>query len=65
MIIIKYFGIYQDAVKNDESFIYHSILSPMMNIGIITDTEVVKKLYDYYLKYKKDKSIQSIEAFLR
>jgi hypothetical protein len=37
----------------------------MMNIGIITDTEVVKKLYDYYLKYKKDKSIQSIEAFLR
>ena len=62
---LKYFGIYQDAVKDDESFLYHSILSPMMNIGIITDSEVVKISYKYYLEHKKDIPIQSIEAFLR
>jgi len=36
-----------------------------MNIGLITDSEVIKISYNYYLKNKKDIPIQSIEAFLR
>ena len=62
---LKYFGIYEDAVHSEDNFIYHSVLSPMMNIGLITDTEVVKISYDFYLKNQEDIPIQSIEAFLR
>ena len=62
---LKYFGTYEDAVHSEDNFVYHSVLSPMMNIGILTDKEVVKISYSYYLKNKKEIPIQSIEAFLR
>lgn len=59
------FGLYEDAVSESEPFIYHSILSPMMNIGLITDSEVVDMSYNYYLDHKKSISIQSFEGFIR
>jgi len=59
------FGPYEDAVNESEPFIYHSVLSPMMNIGILTDTQVVTKTYKYYLANKKDISIESFEGFIR
>ena len=42
------FGKYEDAETMRDPFLFHSVLSPMMNIGLITDNEVlniVKKLY--------------------
>jgi len=62
---LKNFGIYEDAVHSEDNFIYHSILSPMMNIGLITDKEVVHTSYKYYNEHIKEIPIQSIEAFLR
>jgi deoxyribodipyrimidine photolyase-related protein len=59
------FGKYQDAVAEKEPFLYHSILSPMMNIGLITDTEVVKISYDYYKKHSNIISLESFEGFIR
>jgi|UniRef100_A0A6C0EDJ3 deoxyribodipyrimidine photolyase-related protein len=59
------FGKYQDAVIESEPFLYHSILSPMMNIGLITDTEVVKISYDYYKKHSHIINIESFEGFIR
>jgi deoxyribodipyrimidine photolyase-related protein len=59
------FGPYEDAVNESEPFIYHSVLSPMMNIGILTDTQVVTKSYEYYLAHKKYISIESFEGFIR
>jgi len=59
------FGTYEDAVNDSEPFIYHSVLSPMMNIGIITDIEIVNISYKYYLKNKKKITIQSFEGFIR
>lgn len=68
-IFLKYrltkFGKYEDAVHSNDDFIYHSVLSPMMNIGIITDKEVVNISYKYYLKHQDDIPLESIEAFLR
>lgn len=58
------FGPYEDAVKEEDPFIYHSVLSPMMNIGLITDTEVIKISYEYYQTNKKI-PIQSFEGFIR
>lgn len=59
------FGPYEDAVNETEPFVYHSVLSPMMNIGILTDTQVVTKSYQYYLDNKKSISIESFEGFIR
>ena len=35
------FGQYEDAVKNDNNFIFHSALSAILNIGILTHKEVI------------------------
>jgi deoxyribodipyrimidine photolyase-related protein len=59
------FGPYEDAVNETEPFVYHSVLSPMMNIGILTDTQVINKSYQYYLAHKKSISIESFEGFIR
>ena len=59
------FGLYEDAVDEKEPFIYHSVLSPMMNIGLLTDTQVVDISYKFYLKNIKKISIQSFEGFIR
>jgi deoxyribodipyrimidine photolyase-related protein len=65
------FGTYQDAVSDQDTFIYHSVLSPMMNVGLLTDMQIVKISNAYYLstqsnQSKKTKiSIQSYEGFIR
>lgn len=57
------FGPYEDAVKTDEPFLFHSVLSPMMNIGLLTDTIVIKETIKYYNKHNIN--IASIEGFIR
>lgn len=57
------FGKYQDAVSEKSPFVYHSVISPMMNIGLLTDEEVVNVSYDYYKKH--DIPIESYEGFIR
>jgi deoxyribodipyrimidine photolyase-related protein len=60
---LKNFGPYEDAVVSNEPFIFHSVLSPMMNIGLITDMDVVTISYDYYTDNKIP--IESFEGFIR
>jgi deoxyribodipyrimidine photolyase-related protein len=57
----KLFGIYEDAESMKDPFLFHSVLSPMMNIGLITDREVL----DIVLKYKDSIPINSFEGFIR
>ena len=59
------FGAYEDAVSEAEPFVFHSVLSPMMNIGLLTDDEVVTLSYEYYLDNKKTIPIESFEGFIR
>jgi len=59
------FGAYEDAVSEDDPFVYHSVLSPMMNIGLITDEEIVNISYNYYLSNKNKIPIESFEGFIR
>lgn len=59
------FGAYEDAVSDAEPFVFHSVISPMMNIGILPDTEVVDMTYNYYLTHKKSIPIESFEGFIR
>ena len=57
----KEFGDYEDAVMVDETFLNHSALSPMLNIGLITPNEVISEV----LKHKNDIPINSLEGFIR
>ena len=58
------FGPYQDAVDIDKPFLFHSVISPMMNIGILPDFIVVDMVNKYYLTHKKI-PIESYEGFIR
>ena len=56
------FGKYQDAIVKDHSYLFHSILSSSLNIGLIQPSDIVDSLR----KLKtKDVPIQSTEAFFR
>ena len=59
------FGPYEDAVDTDNNFLFHSVLSPMMNIGILPDKQVVDISKKYYDKNKSKISLQSFEGFIR
>jgi deoxyribodipyrimidine photolyase-related protein len=55
------FGPYQDAVSSENDFLFHSVISPMMNIGILPDIQVV----EISKKYINKSNIQSFEGFIR
>ena len=59
------FGPYEDAVDTENPFLFHSVLSPMMNIGVLPDIVVVKITNDYYEKHKSTIPIASYEGFIR
>lgn len=58
------FGPYQDAVDINNPFLFHSVLSPMMNIGILPDYIVVDMVNKYYLSHKNI-PLSSYEGFIR
>ncbi|MGZ0189338.1 MAG: cryptochrome/photolyase family protein, partial [Alphaproteobacteria bacterium] len=37
---LPWFGDYQDAMAADDPFIFHSVLSPYLNIGLLSPREV-------------------------
>lgn len=55
------FGIYEDAETTLDPFIFHSVLTPMMNIGLLTDNQVI----EIALKYESKVPIASFEGFIR
>jgi len=42
------FGAYQDAMKSGEAFLFHSLLSPYLNIGLLEPSEVCEAALDAY-----------------
>ena len=57
------FGDYEDAIVVNESILHHSVLTPMLNVGLITPIEVV----DRALAYAEENQvpINSLEGFVR
>ena len=41
---IKLFGDYEDAVTDKSNTVFHSALSPLINLGLITPEEIIEKL---------------------
>lgn len=57
------FGKYQDAIHNNNNFMFHSTLSPMINIGLLNPDYIVKETTKYYKKYKI--KMNNYEGFIR
>lgn len=57
------FGKYQDAIDKDLDFGYHSLLSPSLNIGLLTPEEVIEKTLEKHEEH--DYPLNSLEGFLR
>jgi deoxyribodipyrimidine photolyase-related protein len=57
------FGEYQDAIQKENSMLFHSVLSPLLNTGLITPLEVVNATLSY--AEKNSIPLNSLEGFLR
>lgn len=60
---LVYFGKFEDAMVDDERILFHSLLSPLINIGLISPMEVVNIIMDAYKKGYAP--LNSVEGFLR
>jgi deoxyribodipyrimidine photolyase-related protein len=59
----KLFGNYEDAIDKDETYLFHSVLTPMLNSGLLTPSQVIEKA----LKIAGENKIpvNSLEGFIR
>lgn len=57
------FGDYQDAMKEGEDFLYHSIISPYLNAGLLTAREVCERSEAAYRSGQAP--LNAVEGFIR
>jgi deoxyribodipyrimidine photolyase-related protein len=57
----KKFGPYQDFINKNNNYMFHSVLSSSINIGLLNPLEIVKIIS----KYKNSIPINSFEGYLR
>lgn len=63
---LEYFGTYEDAIDSSCDSMFHSVISPLQNIGLIIPSWVESKILDFYEKSKDKTSIlPSVEGFIR
>jgi deoxyribodipyrimidine photolyase-related protein len=60
---LKDFGPYEDAIRSDERFLFHSLLSVPLNLGLLRPDEVARAAAE---KYRRGHvSLASAEGFIR
>jgi deoxyribodipyrimidine photolyase-related protein len=57
------FGIYEDAIMQDEYTLFHSVISPYLNIGLLTPQYVLETTLKYVEEYNIP--LNSLEGFIR
>jgi len=55
------FGDYEDAVDTNNNFLFHSVLSPMINLGLLTPELIIERVKKVENKIK----INSYEGYIR
>jgi deoxyribodipyrimidine photolyase-related protein len=61
--IFSGYGPYQDAISFRDPFLFHSLLSPALNIGLLAPGEIIDKTLESY--HKESVQLQSVEGFIR
>ena len=63
---MELFGDFEDAMTNTDDFVFHSVLSPMINNGLLTPQTIIEEVLKYSEKIENIESIfNSIEGFIR
>jgi len=65
---LKYFGAYQDAIDEESVSLFHSVISPQLNNGLITPNIILKYILKYYDELdnnNKKKYLFAVEGFIR
>ncbi|MEL6803708.1 MAG: cryptochrome/photolyase family protein, partial [Bacteroidota bacterium] len=62
-IRFNHFGTYEDAISTRGTRLFHSTLSPLLNSGLLTPTEVLETILEYARTH--DIAINSLEGFVR
>ncbi|MFK8010622.1 MAG: cryptochrome/photolyase family protein [Marinicellaceae bacterium] len=57
------FGTYEDAIVKQETILNHSVLSPMLNVGLLTPNQVIESIQEFTQKNKVP--INSQEGLIR
>ena len=60
---LAFFGDYQDAMLIDEPYLYHSILSHYLNVGLLNPLECIKLAEEFL--HKNPQSLNAVEGFIR
>jgi len=60
---LEKFGMYEDALVSGEGILFHSVLTPMLNIGLLTPKEIITKTLDHAAL--NDIPLNSLEGFIR
>jgi deoxyribodipyrimidine photolyase-related protein len=59
------FGPYQDAMVTGEQTMWHAMLSPYLNIGLLHPLEVIKAAEKVYYQHQNEWELSSVEGFIR
>lgn len=57
----KHFGTYEDAINPDVMFGFHSVISPLLNIGLLTPMQIVNEV----IKVHKSYPFNAVEGYIR
>lgn len=57
------FGPYEDAIVASASYLHHSVLTPMLNVGLITPHELIQRSLEYASEHAIP--LSSLEGFVR
>ncbi len=60
---LNLFGDYEDSINSNYRTLWHSVLSPLINTGLLTPKQVIDKAGDYY--QSNNIGINSYEGFIR
>ncbi len=57
------FGDFEDAINSKHRILWHSVLSPLLNTGLLTPKQIIEKLQNFY--QDNNIAINSYEGFIR
>jgi deoxyribodipyrimidine photolyase-related protein len=60
---LPFFGAYQDAMLDGESLLFHSLVSPLLNIGLLSPLHLIKRIEHAY--EQGSVPLNSAEGFVR
>ncbi|MCU0342519.1 MAG: cryptochrome/photolyase family protein [Ignavibacterium sp.] len=59
----KYFGDFEDAIDSQETYLFHSVLTPILNSGLLTPNQIIEKALNFAKENKVP--LNSLEGFIR